>query len=513
MNDNFLRFKERQNKLLIIRSIMVGGAAGFALGGLSLILTKLDVLGIAPIFSLPIGIILCLAAGAAFYFLGRRSDMAVARELDARFDLKEKIRTMVEYENEQGDMIELQRQDAEDTLSEIDVNECKIERLWIYVTALCVSFAVLVAGFIVPNIWARNQNPPFSLSDYQIAGLEELIRYVERSQMEEEFRAPLADELKELLSDLHNVDNENDMRVELTEAMAAICHITYESSNAAEMLDLLWDTGDKYLKYMAKWLDTSDWSSPDEGDYAERLVEYLHILLGEDSESDGESADVEETETLTDEEKKANLLGILDAMCRKMDIALDGTHVPKDDEIYSALYTLFFADGSAEHPGFMTVYSQMAELDYEQSKAAVTDTLYGIYGQMYEAISVQRVNASVGEYTMTRLASLFPVPVPEFERPGFVRTGESVEGNKGDKENDDNKGGNTDGGIGEGATFGSDDYVLDPITGKYVKLGELIGRYYDLMDEKLENGSYTEEQMEMIRKYFALLYSGIEEKK
>ncbi len=513
MNENFLRFKERLNKLLIIRSLMVGGAAGFGFGGLCLILAKLDILGFAPIWSLLIGILLFLTAGGTFYFLGRRSEADVARDLDARFDLKEKLQTMVAYENEQSDMIELQRQDADDSLAEIDINEYKIKGLWIYLTALCVSFAVLVAGFFVPNIWARNQNPPFSLSDYQIAGLEELIRYVEKSRMEDEFRVPMADELKELLADLHEVDNENDMRVELAEAMAAICHITYESSNATEMLDLLWDTDDRYLRYMAKWLDTSSWSSPDEGDYAERLVEYLYILLGEESDdSDGESDD-EESVALTDEEKKANLAAVLDAMCRKIEIALDASVVPEDDEIYAAITALFFADDGAEHPGLLTVYTQMASLDYEQSRAAVTDTLYGIYDQMYQAISVQKINANVGEYTMTRLASLFPVPVPEFERPGFVKRGESVEGNKGDRGDDDDEGGNHDGGIGEGATFGSDDYVLDPLTGKYVKLGELIGRYYDLMDEKLENGSYTEEQKEIIRKYFALLYSGIKDEK
>ena len=505
MNENFLRFKERQNKLLIIKSLMAGGASGLSLGGLCLILSKLDLLGCAPIFSLPIGIVFFLIGSGLFYYFGRRSDSDVARELDARFDLKEKLQTMVAYENEQGDMVELQRQDADDSLAEIDESEYKIERLWIYLATLVTALVVTVAGFIVPNVWARNQNPPFSLSEYQIAGLEELIKYVEKSAMEEEFRKPMAEELSELLSDLSRVDNENDMRIELAEAMAAICHITYESSNSTEILDLLWGTNDRYLKYMAKWLDTSGWSSPDEGDYAERLVNYLHILLDDVNGDDEDES--------TDEEKKAELRGALDAMCRKIKIAFDGGRVPKDDEIYVALTVLFFADESAEHPGFMTIYEQSETLDYEQASAAVTNTLYGIYAQMYDAISAQKINANVGEYTMTRIASLFPVPIPEFERPGFVKRGESVEGDKGDKDDDDDKGGVSDGGIGEGATFGSEDYVLDPISGKYVKLGELINRYYDLMDEKLENGSYTEEQKEIIRKYFALLYSGSDEEK
>ena len=108
---------------------------------------------------------------------------------------------------------------------------------------------------------------------------------------------------------------------------------------------------------------------------------------------------------------------------------------------------------------------------------------------------------------------MFLVPVPEFERPEFVKNGESVENEKGDTGEEDDSDGVHSGGLGNGATFGSDDYILNPQTGEYVKLGDLIHTYYAIMYEKLQNGSYTEEQKEAITKYFDLLYSGIEERK
>ena len=503
MSKTFLKFKERQQKLRIIKSVAIGGAFGIGVGGLCLILAKLNLSGFAPIFSLPIALVIFAAAGALAYQALDQSDMALAIELDARFDLKEKMQTMVAFDGKDGDMLALQREDAEHSLSRVAPDQLKIEKIWIYITALSVAFAILLGGIITPNIWKRNQNPPYRLSEYQEAGIKELISYVNASEMEEEYRTRISAELTDLLSDLKGVDNEKAMRAELAETMAFICVITYDSSNSAEILDTLWGTSDKYLRYLAKWLDTS--SSYDEGDFAERLVEYSAILVGEELDGEEESDDAP-----TDEEKKAAISGAVDGMARKYKIAFEASKIPENDEIYLALQSLFYSEAEGEE-GLSLVNEKMNSLDYQQAKEAVTSALYGVYDDMYAAIRQQKINTNTGEYAMTRLSSLFAVPVPEFERPGFVKTGEAVEGDKGNESDDDEEGGKNNGGIGEGATFGSKDLVLDPLTGNYVEYGTLIETYYGVVNEKLESGSYTEEQKEMILKYFALLYSGIEE--
>lgn len=502
MSKTFLKFKERQQRLRLIKSLAIGGAFGIGLGGLCLILAKLDLLGFAPIFSLPIALVIFAAAGALAYRALAQSDIALASELDARFDLKEKVQTMVAFDGEGGDMLALQRDDAERSLSQISPDQLKIEKIWIYITALSAALAILIGGIITPNIWKRNQNPPYKLTEYQEAGIKELINYVNSSEMEEEYRTKISAELTDLLSDLKGVDNEKAMRAELAESMALICAITYDSSNSAEILNTLWGTSDRYLRYLAKWLDTS--SSYDEGDFAERLVEYSAILVGEEQEEeDSDNAP-------TDEEKKALIAGAVDGMVRKYKIAFDVAKIPENDEIYLALQSLFYSEAEGEE-GLALVNDKMKDLDYQQAKDAVTAALYGVYDEMYAAIRQQKINTNTGEYAMTRLSSLFAVPIPEFERPGFVKTGEAVEGNNGTENEDDRENGNNNGGIGEGETFGSKDLVLDPLTGNYVEYGTLIETYYGVVNEKLESGSYTEEQKEMILKYFALLYSGIEE--
>ena len=497
MNDIFLKFKERQDQLRVIKSAMIGGAGGLLIGGLCLIFTKLDLLGFAPIFSLLIGVLAMVAAGLIAYFSLDVSDKRLAKELDEKFDLKEKLQTMLEFEGESGEMLTLQRRDANRSLAGVQVEQLKIEKLWIYLTALSVAAAVLLTGFLVPNIWKKNQNPPYRLSQYQEAGVLELIRYVGASEMEPQYRDMITAELQIMLEDLRSVDNENAMRATLARSMAVICAVTYDSSNSTEILNVLWNTRDKYLRYMAKWLDTS--ASYDEGDFAEGLIEYLVILAGD-----------EESE-LTEEERKTAVAAALDGMVRKYEIAFKDTGVSENDPIMAALDRLFYSEAEGER-GLSLINADISELGYDQAKAEVNSAFYAIYEEMYSAILAQKINANVGEYTMTRLASLFSVPMPEFERPNFVKNGESVEGSKGESDDKDDKdNGNHGGGAGEGATFGSNDLVLDPLTGKYVTYGQLIDTYYGVMYERLENGSYTEEQKEMILKYFALLYSGIEE--
>jgi hypothetical protein len=142
------------------------------------------------------------------------------------------------------------------------------------------------------------------------------------------------------------------------------------------------------------------------------------------------------------------------------------------------------------------------------------DVLTGYFGRMSEktfaAISLNRSNAAVGEYAMTRLAALFGVPLPAFERPEFIKKNLAPDGSQITEDDKDNQGSHG-GGLGPGATFGSDDLVLNPLTGKYVKFGELLNSYNALMFEKLEGDLYSEEMKTLIRNYFDLLYRGLDE--
>ena len=496
MSGIFLKFKRRCNAIRTLRSALVGLSVGALLGGAWLILWKLAVIGYPPISSLYIGLGSALLVGGLVFLLSGKKDKKFAEELDSKFDLKARVQTMIEYMGQDGELISIQRRDAESALSKIPLKSYKFKRLWVYLVALLLSASVLVVGIILDDV--RNYVPPeevipFELSALQETGLNNLITYVENSDMEEEFKLPLADELKSLIEKLRQTKTQPEMLLTLDESMKVIQAITYESSTATEVLNALWNSGDIYFRHLAKTLDSSEWSDPDWGDFAEKLLDYEKVLLGDDKKTDEEDVD-----------RKENLKFAVETMSLKLKTILDGAAVGEDDEICLAVDKLF----NGNPGGLVSVLAMLNYVDDEGLTNLVDNCMNSNGEGLFAAISLNKVNANVGEYAMIRLTGLFIVPLPEFERPDFVKNGESIGSNNGSG-NEENNNSNSDGGIGEGATYGSNDIVIDPLTGEYVEYGKLLDKYYAIMYEKLDNNSYTEEQKEAIKKYFALLYSGI----
>lgn len=499
MSGMFLKFKRRQGSIRIARASMLGAAAGLLSSGIWLILYKLDVIDFAPITALLVGLAAALLCfGLVFAFTGKR-DKAFAEELDATFGLKERVQTMVACSGEEGAMIDIQRQDAERALSKIPLKSYKFKGLWIYVTALVLAVVPLIVGICLSDV--REYTPPeqvipFELSSLQENGINQLISRLEKSEMEEEYKTPIIEELKDLLSKLRKIKTQPKMQAAVNKSMEVIRGITYDSSTETEVLNALWDSDNIYFRHFAKVLDTSEWGEPNEetwGDFAENLnVYYVGVLMGDNKNTEG-------TGEVT--AGKANLKFALDMMSRQLKITLEEADVGEDDEICVAINRLFYGNPG----GFAPL---LASLDYIDEDAARNNLIlcFDFNGKnIYDATTLNKVNAIEGEFAMMRLGSLFGVSVPEFERPDFVKNGESV-GGEGSEENDDNDNQNSDGGIGNGATFGSNDIVIDPFTGEPIEYGELFAKYYGIMFEKLEGDSYTEEQKEAIRKYFDLLY-------
>lgn len=500
MSGIFLKFRRRLNLIRTIRAALVGVSSGMAAAGVWLILSKSNIIEPEPITALYIGIGLALIVGGLFFLFGGKSSAALARELDSKFGLKARVQTMIAYEGEEGELISVQREDAEATLSKIPPRAYKFKRLWLYLLIFALTAGILVGGFMVENI--RDYVPPeevipFELSDIQRAGLNELIAHVERSEMEEEFKRPMVEELRGLLDTLTVTYTQKEMLIAVSGSMEELQRITYASSTSTEMLNALWDSDNLYFKHLAKTLDTSTWSAPSWSDFAEALKKYEGVLMGDDKlDADGPAEG--------DVVGKALLKFALESMSLTLNITLDSSALPEEDEIYTAIVQLFNSEG-----GFVPLLAELDSLDEDGARAALTACFDANGRGLFDAISFNKVNANEGEYAMMRLAGLFVVPIPEFERPEFVKNGESI-GGKDNLDDDENNNANADGGVGEGATYGSNDMVLDPLTGEYVEYGKLLDKYYAIMYERLEGDSYTEEQKEAIRKYFGLLYSGIE---
>jgi hypothetical protein len=505
MKTNFLRFKRKVNRIRIQKTMMSFLAVELSVFGVCFLLSKLALIEPEPLFSVPISIAAALISGVVTFLVLRTTDNRIAEELDSRFELKEKVQTMIEYEGGDGAMLALQRQDAEDALAEIPLKAYKPRRMWIYILALVIGVLLTATAFVVPNRRGApvEDDTPFSLSEMQRAGLNELVAYVETSEMQDSFKELVVSELKELISNLESVTKVSEMQAELAETMSYIKDVTYNASSSAELLDALWKSGDNYLRHLAVMLDTSEWKDKNWGDYAEKLDGYEKVIFGE-----GESA--ESNAPATDEEKKTALAWVLESSGRKIPLALGSSGIPEDDSLRNVICQLAAAN-EAQLQGYATLATKVQTLSYEESRVAVERVHESLADSIFEAISQNRINAIVGEYSMTKLSTLFLVPLPEFERPEFVKYGQTVgDGSDGETDDgdDDKDGESLGGGVGEGSVFGSNDLVLDPLTGKYVEYGTLIDKYYAIVFEKLQSDLYSDEQRKMIEDYFALLYGG-----
>ena len=329
------------------------------------------------------------------------------------------------------------------------------------------------------------EKTPFELSELQEKSLLELIGEVETSDMEEEFRTPIAAQLRVLLSELRETELYDDMIAAVTESMNTISEITYESSTVTELLNALWGGNDIHFKHLAWALAKSVWESEDMLGFAEQIHEYASILMG-DNEEDEEAV-----------VGAARAISAISGMNDRLYSVLFASGLDEDDEMYLALKSAF-TDATC---GLNLIDDSLSD---NEVRARIITAFEGCYG----AISLNRTNSKAGEDVNTRLEKLFIVPKPPFERPDFYRNGlpvnGGVSGEEGEPEDETGPGG-----MGGGAAYGSDDLVLDPLTGELVKYGDLINDYNAKLYERLEGGLYTEEQKKAILKYFELLFSGI----
>lgn len=502
MSENFIRFKRRASRIRWIKSAMAGVAVGALTAGILILLWKLVLISLAPMYSALIGVGALAVSFTAVFFILHFSDASLARRLDRDLGLRERIGTMVAYSESDDGMHVIQRADADAVLSEIPTKKLKFKRLWLYITAILIGAAALTAGLVVKDgreIEEPEEIKPFTLSAMQEAGINELISYVSASGMKDPYKSGVLTELDTLLTALKAATTEPEMHAAMATALTEIATLTYDSSSSTEILGALWNTGGERMEALVTALDTSNMSEPTWGDFADTYSAFK-LVMTDINAVEGSGG------THTDEDKISYVKWALEDVSIKISSGLLASGIKSGDPLYDVLTAMTgsgkIGEGASAVSGYAALIAAADGMSADRLIAAVTATVDGVSQPLFDAVSELKVNANTGEYVMNKLGSLFGVKVPSFERPSLKKASSSS-----DQSDESTSQG---GGVGEGVQYGSNDLVLDPLTGKYVRYGELYAKYYSLMVEKLGDDTYgyTDEQKKAIEKYFALLYSG-----
>lgn len=476
MSTEFLRLKRKHTVWRVLRSLMVGSSLGMVLTGIMLLIFKLtSTNGRAP---------LCIGLGAAVAFvmvvvtwlLMRRSDLRAAEMIDSQHKLRERVQTMIAFRNEEGAMVQMQRQDTEEKLLAVKSYDIKAGKVVLHVFALLLAFAVCITGVIVP---ARAEveppvyiEPNYDATPWQVASLEALITHVEASNMAEPAKAQTVAELQTLLEALKSTITVSAFKAQVIQTIANV----YAYADAVNSND-----------------DIHDVVASVDHDIIDLLA---YVVGGLNNAQFG--ADVEEVGYQLGQSYNLPTLGALSDSLAVQLALIPVTYIPdnaytEEDSLYQAM--LILADGLKEVSALVE-----AEATEEEISNRLGEVIYAFKSEAH--IGLERQTATKNEciYVVESLCSIFgitPVECPPDPDPVYS------------KKVDDDEFTDVEGAPGSGEMqYAGDEQVFDYKKNEHVSYTELVAEYYAMMLNAQKEGKISQEMAEFILKYFSQLYTG-----
>jgi len=467
MDKEFKRLKRYNATWMLLRALAVGASLALLLVGGIMMLTKmhkLDAGALHYVGSALAGVV----AAVVYWLLLKRSDLRIAEKIDAEHKLKERVQTMVEYRDENSAMLQVQREDTEARLKAVRKFGQKKLVLAGHFLAVVVAVAVFAAGVVMPvqaiATPPKPTEPPFEAAEWQKAALEELIAYVEKSDMVAEARDPVVAKLWELREALDAKLSTSGVQ---QLAIAAIRYI-YEVADNVNSNDDIHDIIEEKVDH------------PQAGNLA-----YALGAIG-NREREGDIATIG-TNMASDENLKT-----LTALAAMLDDALHISTFGANDPLYVAV-----ANVAAK---LKEAGAAMDAGDVENAQNLLGIAFNDLKNEASAALTQQDINKEECEHVINQLCKIFGIS--DMDRP-------SDPDEKFTREKQDDKVDSVPGGAGPGEMeYAGTDLIYDYETGEYVPYGPLLDRYMQRMLQKIQDGTLPEEMQEFVRNYFQELYNG-----
>ena len=490
MGESFKKFKIKSLLIALLKSAVCGLSLGLIAAGAVALALKLAGIDFAVYLYVLIGLGLALLGGGLSFLLFRQSDLKIAKNIDERYGLDEKVQTALLYASEQGAVVEMQRQQTEACLATLPKLKLgfatTLSKIWQFILAGVLAVAIPVAAIVIPaksvqgstidnTVDNEEEDKPFIPTEDQFDAMLELIVNVKASDLDASLKESVVKELNNVLLQFPLLEWESDLKLLLKNSYARIeNHVStsYSYTKIATSLSqcFLYSLGkvvadgvNKYSTYKLNEYKDIKFLSETIGDEIVKLVE-VEI----DDAFDVITADISGAQTL-------------------IFTALVGSKVAASDPLYGILFN--FARGLTDITGNLP----------SQLKLTLQISLE-------EEIARQAYIRAMKVFVFNRLDEIFgikgPVDVP-FELQDY--------GTGGDDGDDDDK--TNSGGYGTG-DWKTNLQIYDPKDGKYKNYMDLIAEYWAIVEDMLRQpDKYTKEQINAIYEYFQILYNGITDRK
>ncbi len=487
MGNGFRKLKRKVRTGAVLRSVMIGLSLGIIVVAALWLLAKLT--GAQPELVrygiLGGGIALVVSLGLMAFLVP--SEKRLARKLDRKLGLDEKVQTLVAFKGDQSDMAQLQREDTDRILQETSTKKLRSKYGWLLAILPVLACGSLVAALVVPARGEPGKRPvdntSWLMDVYTEQKVKDLIDYVKTSGMQEELRSGVTAQLETLLTELKAVNKKAAMQETVVDAIIDIHDLALRFDKHTTIISSLKATTSGTVTQLGAYINTMD---------EEKLIRFMTGITLAPQADAGEG---EKDPSLVDMLMEGTPAENASQMAQALRQALETSGQEESNPIYMALAELASA---LETVTAATTREQMLEL-VTQAQNAIA-----------KAIEQPGLDRGVEKYTINRLLAIFAIPATELP-PEILAAFENEIGQKPVKPGESDKENGSSGGYVTGEfVVGSDDSIYDPNQEKQVPYGEVIRDYLKIMTDSLD-GTLSPELEEMITDYFAILLRKTEE--
>lgn len=457
----------------VIASVVIGVSFAMLAFGVTLLITKLTDATLKALYFVVICVGAAITAGGVAAIILVPGSKRLAKEIDESFVGGDRLRTMLEYENESGLMIEVQRADAESRLSSVPPRKPFIKQFLPSIVSLALGVVMLVTAIAVPKKQPVAPPPtdiPYEKTEFQVTALTALIAEIQGSKMQEDAKAHTVAELNGLLTALDSISFVSELTDKVIKVIVSVDEKVDSVNTFKVVATGIYETENNYAKRTARAMLNLSGTA-----FSQETVEIRKKLDGETFKADLEAYTA------------ALIVGVATA-------GLDA------NEPLTAAFNTFTVELTALVADIKA--GTLSEAKIKEN----TDAVFAEGGiTVGVAINAQYENKAGRDRVKEQLMSIFGVTeemLPKLkcdEMPVFAEDGSSS----------GNEQQGSSGGAGDGADlYGSNDIVFDPSApggGAYVKYGDAFDDYYKKIEELLLDGDLTPEAKKLLSEYFRRL--------
>lgn len=478
MSRNFEKIKKKIRLATIIKFVLFGLALGVLAAAVFVItqkmLTRTPQMGLAIVIGGAVATVTALLSLWVKYPTEKR----IAKRLDERLGMNEKVQTMVEFRGQDSAMLEMQRQNTEQVLSETPAGRLRSRRAWLHTVLPVLAIAVAAAAVLLP-VRTESSAPVgegpgeedlWELTEWHVTAVRVLIEEVKASGMQEDGRDSVVEIMEKMLADLEYVQSKSVMKRTVMDAMVRINAVTNEINSYTAIVRSLRGAGNARLKELADAIGTP----------ADPIVESKYQALKTGFSDDSLEEDLRQ-------------------FASAVSVAVTTANAAQDDALCAALN---------DFGGKLTELAAAVEdMSPEEAAVALSRSFEAAAEHIGDALQQQGINRKTTDDAIEGLMSIFGISWNEL--PDELKYSDdeeaSTEDNEYEEKEDEIVG--EDGGKGSGEViYGSDDAIYYPKDETHVKYGDVIDEYNGQKVTELQERPLTDEQKEFIDKYFADLY-------